>query len=325
MIISRTPLRVSFVGGGTDLPKFCNKERGAVVSTAIQKYVYIVVHPSFDMDNLIAYSKIAKTSKVEDIQNPLIREAMKMAGVTKGIGIHSIADVPAGTGLGSSSSFAVGLLNALYAYQGKHVSAKRLAEEASKIEIDILKEPIGRQDHYAAAFGGLNKIEFIGDEVKIRHLIFSKEKRKELEKNLLMFHLGGQRQSSSVLFEQGKNLDENPQIFDMHLAMRDLADAMESEILSDDISKFGEILHRNWLLKKSLANSISNSVVDKFYGLALDAGALGGKLLGAGGAGFLLIYAVPEVQNKVRRALEELREVKLSFEQEGSKIIYNNE
>jgi D-glycero-alpha-D-manno-heptose-7-phosphate kinase len=323
MIISRTPLRVSFVGGGTDLPAFCDKDRGAVVSTAIKKYVYVIIHPSFDKKNKIAYSKIEVTDKVDEIMNTRVREAMKMTGVTKGIEIHSVAEVPSGTGLGSSSSFTVGLLNALYAYQGKHVSAERLAKEASEIEISILQEPIGRQDQFAAAFGGLNKIEFIGKDVKIRPLIFDLKIKKELENKLLLFYLGKEERSASqILKNQGDNLNENCSLLSHYIRMRDLADEMEESLRSNKIEGFGELLHKNWLLKQNLSKDISNEQINNFYSKALSAGATGGKILGAGGSGFLLIYADEEKQNAVRKALEELREYELNFDNEGSRIIY---
>jgi len=324
MIISRTPMRVSFVGGGTDIPGFCNRERGSVISTSIQKYVYIVVHPSFDKKNHIAYSKVEKTDHADLIENTRVREAMKMAGITKGVEIHSIAEVPSGTGLGGSSAFTVGLLNALYAYQGKHVSQERLAREACEIEINILKEPIGRQDQYATAFGGLNKIDFIKEEVRIKPIILRKDEKKQLQNNLMMFHLGGQRLASEILNKQNKNL-ENDNIFNLHIQMRDLADEMETHLANANISFFGELLHKNWMLKKQLAIGISNSEVDKYYELAKNAGALGGKVLGAGGRGFLLFYVNPEKQNAVRNALSELEFIDFKFDDTGSKIIYVND
>ncbi len=324
MIISRTPLRVSFVGGGTDLFGFCTKERGAVVSTSIQKYVYIVVHSSFDRKNKIVYSAIEDTNNVDEIQNLRVREAMKMTGITKGVEIHSIAEVPAGTGMGSSSSFTVGLLNALYAYQGKHVSAEKLAREASEIEINILKEPIGMQDQYAAAFGGINKIEFFGNETKIRPIIIGKNEKSQLEKNLMLFHLGGIMDASKILSRQNKNL-EDPNIFNMHLQMRNLADEMEKHLTENDITHFGELLNKNWLLKKQLASGISNENIEKIYEKAISAGAIGGKVLGAGGRGFILFYVNPEKQNAVRNALYDLDLVELKFDNSGSKIIYVGE
>jgi D-glycero-alpha-D-manno-heptose-7-phosphate kinase len=323
MIISRTPLRVSFVGGGTDLPVFCEKDRGAVVSTAIKKYVYIVIHPSFDENNLIAYSKIERTPIVENIANPLVREAMKMTGITKGIELHSIAEIPAGTGLGGSSSFTVGLLNALYAYQGKYVSAEKLAREACEIEIDILKEPIGRQDQYAAAFGGLNKIDFFGSETRLRPLIFNPKIKKGLEEKLMMFYLGEEERSASLILKnQRDQLNNNENLLNYYIQMRNLADEMEENLRDNKIEKFGELLHKNWLLKQNLSNDISNNYINNFYLKALNAGATGGKLLGAGGSGFLLIYSDKENQNNVRNSLEGLKEYKLNFDNEGSRIIY---
>ena len=325
MIISRTPMRVSFFGGGTDLLSFCNKERGAVISTSIQKYVYIIVHPSFDKKNHIAYSRVEKTDHADSIQNTRVREAMKMTGITKGIEIHSVAEVPSGTGLGGSSSFTVGLLNALYAYQGKHVSQERLAREACEIEINILKEPIGRQDQYAAAFGGLNKIEFLGDETKIKPMILGKEEKDHLQKNLMLFHLGTQELASNVLTEQNQNIQESENIFNLHIQLRDLVDEMEGHLAKNDITKFGETLHKNWLIKKQLASNISNPQINEYYEKIMQAGALGGKVLGAGGRGFLLVYANPEKQNAVRNALAELEFVDLKFDVHGSKIIYVGE
>lgn len=322
MIISRTPLRLSFVGGGTDLLGFCKQERGAVVSTTIKKYVYIVVHPSFNKKNLIAYTKREETDDVDKIENTRVREAMKMTGVTKNIEIHSLAEVPAGTGLGSSSSFTVGLLNALYAHQGKRISPERLAKEACEIEIDILKEPIGRQDQYAAAFGGINKIDFIDDQTNINPLICDKETKERLEKNILLFYLGGQREASSILSEQNENLRNDVNIFEKSLMMRNLADEMEKRISSNNLDMLGELFHKNWELKQKLAESISNPSIERYYNLARQAGASGGKIVGAGGSGFLMIYAEQHAQDQVRNALRDLEEMKVELDSEGSKIIY---
>lgn len=317
-------MRVSFFGGGTDLPSFCSKERGAVISTSIQKYVYIIVHPSFDKKNLISYSKIEKTNNADEIMNTRVREAMKMTGITEGVEIHSVAEVPSGTGLGGSSSFTIGLLNALYAYQGKFASAEKLAKECCEIEIEILKEPIGKQDQYAAAYGGFNKIEFIGEDVKIRPLIFQNGIKKQLENNLLLFHLGEQKQASLILSEQNKNIDNNLNIFNMHKNMRDLADEMERELIENKINFFGRALHQNWLWKRQLASGISNEFIDECYEKALKAGAMGGKVLGAGGRGFLLIYTEPSKQGDVREVLNYLEETSIKFDVEGSKIIHSS-
>jgi D-glycero-alpha-D-manno-heptose-7-phosphate kinase len=325
MIISRTPMRVSFVGGGTDLPGFSSRERGSVVSVAIKKYIYIIVHPSFDKKNLISYSKIEKTDNIDHIQNTRVREAMKMTDLTDGVEIHSIGEVPSGTGLGSSSSFLVGLLNALYAYQGKHVSQEQLAREACEIEINSLKEPIGRQDQYVAAFGGLNKINFLRDEAYIKPIICKKQTLKSLQENLLLFYFGKPREASTILSDQNKEVLEKDEIFSYYLKMRDMSDELESDIIKNDLTRFGYLLHENWLLKKQLANGISNRDIDNYYKIALQSGALGGKLLGAGGGGFLLIYAEKDKHEAIRKNLgKDLQEVPLEFDMEGTKIIYVN-
>lgn len=282
------------------------------------------MHPSFFNKNIIVYKKREYVENIDDIENTRIREAMKMSGVVKDVEIHSLAEVPAGTGLGSSSSFTVGLLNALYAYQEKYSKKEKLAKEACKIEIDILKEPIGRQDQYAAAYGGLNKIEFEKENVKINPIICKKETKERLEKNLMLFYLGGERSASDILSKQNRNIN-NKDIFEMNIKMRDLADEMELALSENNLEKFGELLHKNWILKKQLADEISNPRIDKYYNDAIKAGAKGGKLLGAGGTGFLLFYVEPEAQWKVRDALSGLKEEKVEIDYEGSKIIYMGE
>lgn len=315
-------MRVSFFGGGTDLPNFCEKEEGKVVSTAIKKYIYIVAHKSFDDSILISYSKTEKTENYHTIQNTRVREAMKMTGITKGVEIHSIAEVPSGTGLGSSSSFTVGLLNALYAYQGKHVGAERLAKEACEIELKILQEPIGRQDQYAAAYGGFNSIKFLGEEVRINPLVFKKEIKNQLEKRLMSFYIGGQREASEILAHQNKEIKENESLFEQHRILKKVADRGERYLLENDLKNFGNLLDEGWKIKRGLAPNISNERIDDYYKLALDSGAIGGKILGAGGSGFLLLYAEPEFQESIRSKLGNLKEMNIEFDEEGSKIIY---
>ena len=245
-----------------------------------------------------------------------------MTGVLSGVEIHSVAEVPAGTGLGSSSSFTVGILNALYAYNGKHVSAERLAREAVEIEIKILDENIGRQDQYAAAFGGLNKIDFINEEVRISPIVLGNKQKKKLESKLIMFYLGGQREAAEILKNQSEKLMSNPEIGNLYIMMRDLADELESN-LYDGFEKFGNILGENWMLKQKLSSGIGNERVTKYYNLAIDAGAKSGKLLGAGGSGFLLFYVEPSDQKEVRRVLGDLKELELEFDTEGSRIVYS--
>ncbi len=322
MIMTKAPFRISFAGGGSDLRDFYSKNGyGAVLSTSIDKYMYLMIHPYFHDKIRIKYSRTEDVNEIDEIQHPLVRECLKLVGIEKGIEIASIADVPAGTGIGSSSTFAVCLLHSLYAFKGKFVTKEKLAREACKIEIEILKEPIGKQDQYAASYGGLNYLQFNGDEtVFVEPIICKPEVKERLKRNLLMFYVGNERKSSQILSEQKENmkLDEKGEIVKkMVMLAKDLRDSLNK----GNIKYFGEILHEGWLLKKKLASKISNSVLDEYYKKALNAGATGGKLLGAGGGGFFLFYCLPKYQNKVRKALN-LRELKFKFEVEGSKIIY---
>lgn len=324
MIISRTPFRVSFAGGGTDLREFYGKEYGAVLSAAINKYIYVTVNSLsrfYDHKIIVKYSQTELVKDVEEIKHPVVRAALKMLKMEGGIEITSMADIPAKTGLGSSSSFTVGLLNALYAFQGKRVSPERLAEEACEIEIEILKEPIGKQDQYIAAYGGINYIQFNKDEsVFVEPVISSREVINEFNKNLMIFYTGMTRDSKSVLGEQQKSTKDK---FEELRKMRQLAIEIK-EILNEgkNLDKIGEILNEEWRLKKSLTQNISNDIIDEYYQKALDAGALGGKLLGAGGGGFILLYVEPQNQHKVRQRLNDLEELSFSFEPRGSTIIY---
>jgi len=324
MIISRTPFRVSFAGGGTDLREFYGKEYGAVLSAAINKYIYVTVNSLsrfYDHKIIVKYSQTELVKDVEEIKHPVVRAALKMLKMEGSIEITSMADIPAKTGLGSSSSFTVGLLNALYAFQGKRVSPERLAEEACEIEIEILKEPIGKQDQYIAAYGGINYIQFNKDEsVFVEPVISSREVINEFNKNLMIFYTGMTRDSKSVLGEQQKSTKDK---FEELRKMRQLAIEIK-EILNEgkNLDKIGEILNEEWRLKKSLTQNISNDIIDEYYQKALDAGALGGKLLGAGGGGFILLYVEPQNQHKVRQRLNDLEELSFSFEPRGSTIIY---
>lgn len=323
MIITRTPFRVSFVGGGTDLPDFYRVETGAVVSTAINKYMYVIVNQRFtDAIRVSYYSKTEIVDSVDEIQHSIVREALKLVGITKGIEIASIADVHAGAGLGSSSSFTVGLLNALYAYKGILKSTEELAREACHIEIDILGEPIGKQDQYIAAYGGVRYIQFNPDEtVFTEPITWSKETKEELVQNLLLLYTGDAREASSILKEQKENTKQSGKMQSLK-KLRDMAFELKGLLnnnASSDILR--EVLHKGWMLKKQLASSISNNKIDEYYEKALGAGALGGKILGAGGGGFLLLYCPKEKQLQVKEVLN-LRQLEFSFELEGSKIIY---
>ena len=323
MIITRTPFRISFVGGGTDLPEFYRLESGAVVSTAINKYMYVIVNKRFtDAIRVSYYAKTEIVDSVDEIQHPLVKEALKRVGITRGIEIASIADVHAGAGLGSSGSFTVGLLNALYAYKGELKSAEELAREACHIEIDILGEPIGKQDQYIAAYGGFRYIRFNADEsVFTEPIIWSLGNKEELVQNLLLLHTGDVREASSILREQKEKTQQSDKM-DCLKKLRDMASELKDR-LNDNVSSdiFGETLHQGWVLKKQLASGVSNDKIDEYYEKAISAGALGGKVLGAGGGGFLLLYCPKQKQPQVKEALS-LAELEFSFEPEGSKIIY---
>ena len=324
MIITRTPFRVSFAGGGSDIASFYEKHDGCVLSTAINKYMYISVHPSFDrQQTVLKYSKTETVSDIADIEHHYFRQVLSNLDV-KGVELVSTADIPAGTGLGSSSSFTVGLLHTLYCYKGKYVSKERLASEACDVEIEQLGNPIGKQDQYAAAYGGLNFIEFRRDGgVIVEPLIMSTSSLRKLEGNLMMFYTGQLHSASEILKEQKKNItagdrEENQK------KMCALARELREELQNNNIDAMGEILHENWLLKKTLANGISNPAIDEAYQKAIEAGALGGKLLGVGGGGFLLFYVPIESQNKVKEAIG-LPQMPMAFDRQGSSVIYVGE
>jgi len=323
VIISKTPLRMSFAGGGSDFRGYYQKGYGSVVSTAIDKYIYVTINRKFDDLIRISYSKTEGVRNVENIKHNLIKEALKLTGVTKGIDISYMSDMlPAreGTGLGASSSLLVGILNALYAYKGQRVSTDKLAKQACKIEIEILGKPIGKQDQYAASFGNFNFIKFNTDEtVSVEPIICKKETKEELNKKLLLFYMGFGSLSDDVLPEQKKNININYTLLDK---MVELSEELRNALTNNDLKEFGNILHQNWLYKQKLASKITNPVINEHYEKARDAGAVGGKILGSGGGGFLLLYCEKENQNKVRQALSNLKETSFNFETEGSKIVY---
>ncbi len=323
MIISKTPLRISFVGGGSDLSVYYRNNPGSVVSTAINMYIYMTVNKKFDDLIRLSYSKTEMVSSVNEIEHNIIREALKIVGIEKGIDIVYMGDIPlgsAGVGLGSSSSLAVGVLNALYAYKGQHVSAEYLAQKACEIEINILQHPIGKQDQYAAAYGGFNFIQFNKDEtVFVDPIICDKETRQKLNKKLLLFYTGIMRISSNILEEQKANIGDNSKSLD---AMVELSKVMREAIIKHDLESIGHFLHESWEYKKKLATKITNDQINEYYEKARKAGAVGGKILGAGGGGFLLLYCDEAWQDNVRKALIDLKEVPFLFEPQGSKIIY---
>ena len=321
MIISRTPFRISFTGGGTDLESFWHKEYGAVLSCTIDKYMFITVNPRFDHTLRISYSKTEIVEYAQQVKHPIVREALNLVGLTQGIEITSIADIPSGTGLGSSSSFTVGLLHALYAYKGEHASAERLAREACRIEIVLLKEPIGKQDQYIASYGGLQYITFQPDgSVFVDPIICRKETKDALFQNLMMFYTGITREARTILESQNKKTASKRSLL---RKMRDLASDMR-EVLREGktLDDVGNLLHEGWMLKKELVGGISSAEIDRLYIQARDAGALGGKILGAGGGGFILLYVEKQNQDRVRKALSTLKEISVNLEPQGSKIIY---
>ncbi len=323
MIISRTPLRASFAGGGSDLAVCYRNGCGSVVSTAIDKYIYITVNKKFDDLIRVSYSKTEIVESIDDLEHNIIREVMRIVGVEKGVEIVYMGDIPlgtAGTGLGSSSSLAVGLLNALYAYKGQSVSAERLAREACRVEIDILECPIGKQDQYIAAYGGLQNIRFNSDEtVFVDPIICQRETKEKLNNNLLLFYTGMTRVSSSILAEQKRKAG----VTSSHMSrILELAAELKEALVNDDLDRFGHILHEGWINKKKLAGNVTNSRIDDYYERAIQAGATGGKILGAGGGGFLLLYCQEKYQDKVSHALAELKKSSFKLEPQGSKIIY---
>jgi D-glycero-alpha-D-manno-heptose-7-phosphate kinase len=324
LVLTRTPLRVSFAGGGTDLAAFYESEYGVVVSTAINKYIYVTVKRHGEIFNepiRLNYSKSEQVNQVNEIENNIARECLRFLNVDPPIYISTVGDLPASTGLGGSSSFAVGLLNALHAYRGEKVSAGQLAEEASHIEIDVLNEPIGKQDQYAAAFGGFNVFYFKpGGDVSVEPVRLSNGNLGALFSHMLMFWTGHQRDSSSVLAEQKRN---TPQKLDSLLKMREQATQIQKLLCNehDHLEAFGRILNEGWQLKRKLATTISTSQIDDWYRLACQSGALGGKLCGAGGGGFLLFIVPDARQEAVRRALADLVEVAVGPEVHGSQIL----
>lgn len=324
MIISRTPLRISFVGGGSDIASYYRHSPGAVVSTAINKYIYIMVEKQFDGRIIVQYSKMEIVKRVSDIQNNLVREAMKMAEIKGGIHVTSISDVPAeGTGMGSSSAYVVGLLNAFYAYQGRYVSAQQLAQQACKIEIDILKKPIGKQDQYIAAVGGFQNMQFHSDHmVSVDPIRSNMQTKKKLESRLLLFYTGLTRSADAILARQGKNMETQAETQNTLGSMVGFARSMREDLNNNDLATFGRVLDANWQLKKTLADTITTPQIDEWYALAKKHGAVGGKVLGAGGGGFLLLYAEPQYHLRIKKALHDLIPLEFRFEPKGSRIVY---
>ncbi len=323
MIISRAPLRMSFVGGGSDLPAFYREYGGAVVSTAINKYVFVTISRKFDNGIRVAYSRTEEVHAVAEIEHQLVRAAIQHVGIEGGIEITTVADIPSrGTGLGSSSSFTVALLNGLYAFKDKYVSADQLGKEACHIEIDICGEPIGKQDQYAAAIGGFNLLEFMSDETVVASPIICKPQTiREIKSSLLMLYTGITRSASQILRQQSLVVSNTAKQKALK-RMVELCYQLRNEIQDNNVDAFGEILHENWVLKKSLTANISTSAIDEWYEIALKNGAKGGKILGAGSGGFLLLCAPPDRHKAICHALPVLRPIPFEFEPLGSRIIF---
>jgi D-glycero-alpha-D-manno-heptose-7-phosphate kinase len=323
MIVSQTPLRMSFVGGGSDLPAFYRRCGGAVISVTVDKYVYVTVNRKFDERIRLSYSKLEEVRSAAELEHKIVRAALQMLKIDGGIEITSIADIPSrGTGLGSSSSFTVGLLHALHAYLGQYISPSDLGKESCTVEIDLCGEKIGKQDQYAAAFGGLNLIQFHLDEsVTVDPIICQRNILRELETSMITFYTGVTRNASTILATQSDQVEEYECSRKVIGRMVDLTFALRNELHSNNLSAFGEILHENWVLKKSLVPGISDPVIDDWYERARRAGALGGKLLGAGGGGFLMFFAPPDRHEEIAQALPELRRFDIRFDLRGTRII----
>jgi D-glycero-alpha-D-manno-heptose-7-phosphate kinase len=324
VIITRSPLRISLGGGGTDLPSYYQKHTGFLVAAAIDKYVCITLHQTFVPELIIKYSQLERVQSLDDVQHPIIREALKLTGVSgSGLEITSMADIPAGTGLGSSGSFTTALLKALHTYKKHLIHPRELAEQACHIELDRLKEPIGKQDQYIAAYGGLTCFQFLPDgRVDSWPLAVSQETLYDLEDNLLLFFTGYSRSASSILKEQDSRSKQSDRamIDNLHF-VKDLGYQSKEALEAGDLAKFAELMHVHWEHKKRRSGSMSNGKIDEWYNLARENGALGGKLIGAGGGGFLMFYA--EEKTRLRAALAQagLREVRFAFDFEGTRTV----
>jgi D-glycero-alpha-D-manno-heptose-7-phosphate kinase len=323
MIVSKTPLRMSFVGGGSDLPAFYREEIGAVLSTSIDKYMYICVNKKFDGRIRISYTRTEDVEKRQQIEHPLVREALDLVGIEGGIEIASMADIPSkGSGLGSSSTYTVGLLNALYAYRNQFASKEKLARQACEIEIDRCGEPIGKQDQYAAAYGGLNLISFYPDNsVSVDSVICKPALLQEMEDSILVFFTGRTRSASAVLANQSAAMHTT----DRRALMRrmvQLAFDMKEQIERGTLDHFGDLLDENWRLKAQLTSGITDPQIDSWYAKGLANGALGGKLLGAGNGGFMMFYAPKERHDRISSALNDLEPVRFQFDRTGAQIVF---
>lgn len=322
MIITQTPLRISFAGGGTDFAGFYKEDGGCVVSTAIDKYIYVIIKERFDDKIRVGYSTTEMVDSIDEIEHELVRECLRKTGITSGVEISTMADIPSeGSGLGSSSSVTVGLLNAMYAYLGQPQPADVLAEQACEIEIDILKKPIGKQDQYIAAFGNFRLIEFgPSGTVDVTGIDLDPDKKRRLSESLMLFFTGVTRSSSDILTEQKQNIDARRATLRL---MKNQAYEMHGNLLHGATDSLGHLMHQGWMYKKQLAGRISSSDIDRMYESALKAGAIGGKIAGAGGGGFMLLFCPLECQPAVRATLAGLKELPFNLERDGTKVIFN--
>jgi len=327
MIVSRAPVRFSLGGGGTDLPSYSREHGGFLVAAAIDKYVNLCVARRFYENIRLAYSKTELVDTVDQIEHRIFREALRHVGLGRALELHSLADVPSNSGLGSSSSFTVALLNGLHAFNRNYISTQQLAEEACHIEIDILKEPIGKQDQYIAAFGGISAFTFEKDgSVQVERLPVREEVIDQLESSLLIFYSGVERSASAVLAEQAKTVKSNKDdaVARMH-RIKEMGHETKKLLLDGDVDRYGELLHEHWMNKRKLASNMTDSVIDEHYDAALEAGAIGGKLMGAGGGGFFMFYVRPTERRKVYETLvaRGLRPMRFRFDFDGARIVAN--
>jgi D-glycero-alpha-D-manno-heptose-7-phosphate kinase len=322
MIITQTPLRIGLLGGGTDLPSYYRDHGGRVLNCALDKYVYVIVKQRFDDDIYVNYSKKEIVSRIQDLEHELVREAMLMTGVARGVEITTLADIPSsGSGLGSSSAVTVGLLHALFAYQGKQVSAAELAESACEIEIERCGKPIGKQDQYIAAFGGIRDLRFgPGDGIVAEEIQLEAGERRRLQEQIMLFYTGITRSATPILAEQNANIGATRQQLDL---LRDLAGFAAERLRSGDVDAIGPLVRESWEAKRKLASGVSTSDIDMAVSRALEAGASGVKLSGAGGGGFLLVICPMENQRAVRATLAGMKEFPVRFDAQGSRVMLN--
>jgi D-glycero-alpha-D-manno-heptose-7-phosphate kinase len=321
VIITQTPYRVSFAGGGTDLPAFYEREAGAVLSVGVNHHMYVTVSPRFEKTTRVAYTRVEICETIDQIEHQLAREALRLTDLGPHLEITTVGDVPAGTGMGSSSSLTVGLIQALFAYKGQVTSARYLAEQSCRIEIDVLQKPIGRQDQYAAAFGGVNYMKFNSDHsVEVEPVPCRAETLRELEERTILLYTEKQRDADKILKAQSEGTISR---FEVLKKMRDLAAVMRDTLTGNgDLDEFARLLHEGWLLKRSLGFGISSGAIDEWYDAARRAGAQGGKLLGAGGGGFLLLMAPKEKHEAIREACGRPREIRFEIDRRGSRVIF---